>query len=137
MSLKQNPTCVGSIHLAMFYFFPPSLPLSHQTPPEDVRITSALIAAAKKTPVVTPPSLYHSIGTHVLLSHWSLAVSLYYFYKGSVTSKSIDRTLMSAGYLKGPFQTMKKVCDGGGQWERWRDNGIGLATFCVSNKLRE
>ncbi len=83
--------------------------LTFQTAPGDVRVTSALIAAAKKTPVVTPPTLSYSSGLSVLISHWSLAISLHYLYKGSISPKSIDRALVSAGYLKGPFQTMKKV----------------------------
>ncbi len=58
---------------------------------------------------MTPPTLLTACGLHVLLSHWSLAVSLASVYGGNVSPSMLDKVLLSAGYSMGPFQAMKKV----------------------------
>jgi hypothetical protein len=75
-----------------------------------VRFLSSLVAAIGKIPVVTPPIPLTACGLHMLLSHWSLAVSLVSVYGGNITTDVVDQALLSAGYSMGPFQAMKKVC---------------------------
>ena len=93
----------------MPYSFPTFL--SYQTLSEDVRMISTLLGAAKKTPVVTPPTLSScgSVGLSLLVSHWSLAASFLYLYEGAIHRFTIDRALRSAGYTRGPFMAMKSV----------------------------
>lgn len=81
-----------------------------QVPLEHVRWLSSLVVAIGKIPVVTPPTPLTQCGLHMLLAHWSLAVSLVSVYGGNMSPSKIDKALLLAGYSMGPFQTMKKVC---------------------------
>lgn len=119
--------CYFSCSSIVLPSFPPSFPslrsslLSRQTLSEDIRMTSALLTASKKVPVLTPPTLSISCGMHVLLSHWSLAVSLRYLYTGpGLSPGAIDRALTAAGYTRGPFQAMKMV-SGWEKREEWME----------------
>ena len=80
-----------------------------QTPPEYLRLVAALISSSGKTPVLTPPTPLTTCGLHVLLSHWTLAVSLTSVYRGNISPVKVDNILKDAGYSKGPFQTMNEV----------------------------
>ena len=80
-----------------------------QVPLKSLRCVSALISAMGKMPVLTPPTPMTSCGHCLLLSHWSLAVSLVSVYAGNLSKKKVDRALVAAGYSMGPFQAMRKV----------------------------
>lgn len=80
-----------------------------QVPSEYLRCLSTLISALGKTPVLTPPTSLTACGLYVLLSHWSLAVSLVSVYGGNMTPQRVDRAVLSAGYSLGPFSAIKKV----------------------------
>lgn len=83
--------------------------LMFQVPAESLRYVSSLISATGKMPILTPPTPLMSCGHCLLLSHWSLAVSLVSVYGGNLSKKNVDRALVAAGYTMGPFQAMKKV----------------------------
>ena len=79
--------------------------LSLQVLSEDVRTTAAFISSLGKIPVVTPSSpITHSI----TLRHWVLAAKM--LACSGMSAKQVDSCLVSAGFTKGPFATMKEVC---------------------------
>lgn len=88
-----------------------SLPLlSLQVPPEDLRLAAAFTSTMGKFPVITSPShLLHSIAHFVTISHWALAANLV-AEGGGMTPGQVDSCLLSAGFSKGPFATIKEVC---------------------------
>ena len=70
---------------------------------------SSLVSAIGRFPVLTPPTSLMASGLNMLMSHWSLAVSLVSVYRGSVTPRKVDKALVTMGYSMGPFEAINKV----------------------------
>lgn len=87
--------------------------LHTQVPVDHIRLTSSLIVALGKVPLVTPPSPLQQASLYLTLSHWALSVALTVQLSpgGILNEKKLDSILCSQfGYSKGPFATMREVC---------------------------
>lgn len=79
-----------------------------QFTPAKLRIAASLVSAMGKMPILVPQSTNGSISLYLTLCHWNLAVCVLGSAKG-LSEKAIDSLLCSAGFMKGVFETMKKV----------------------------